>query len=57
MVEQPFSSKLVLLPFVRDVLDIIHQILPVHRVFLPSPLTMLCDAMLNHVLHASFFVA
>ncbi|CAE7397388.1 RHM1 [Symbiodinium sp. CCMP2592] len=33
MLEQPFSSKLELLPFVRDVFDMISEVIPVHRVF------------------------
>ena len=54
MIEQPFSSKLALLPLVRDVFDMIREIMPLHRVFLPSPLIMLCDAILN-VLRGSLY--
>ena len=44
MVEQPFSTKLVLLPYVKHVFEMISAMLPVRNVFLWRPLTMSYNA-------------
>ena len=38
MIEQPFSSKLTMLPYVQHVFEMISGMLPVHNVFLSRPL-------------------